>query len=57
MGSGARGHADLPHIAAKLHMAVDGLLPVAEALQILLLAEMVGGDLKLTPLGKQFARA
>ena len=49
------GRADLPVIASSLHMEVDDLFPVAESLQLLGLAEIEGGDIKLTELGRQFA--
>jgi NitT/TauT family transport system ATP-binding protein len=51
------GRADLPVIASSLHMEVDDLFPVAESLQLLGLAEIEGGDIKLTELGRQFAEA
>ena len=49
------GEADLPIIAASLHMEIDDLFPVAETLQMLRFAEVVGGDIKLTVEGKRFA--
>jgi len=49
------GKADLPVIASALHMEVDDLFPVAEALQLLRFAEVEGGDIRLTDTGKQFA--
>src|SRR5208282_4048200 len=49
------GKADLPVVANDLHMEVDELFPVSDALQILRLAEVEGGDIKLTDTGKQFA--
>ena len=49
------GKADLPVLADELHMEVDDLFPVSDALQILRLAEVEGGDIKLTDTGKQFA--
>jgi NitT/TauT family transport system ATP-binding protein len=49
------GRADLPVLADELHLEVDDLFPVADALQLLRLAEMEGGDIKLTDTGKQFA--
>jgi len=48
------GNADLPVLADELHMESDELLPVAESLQMLRLAEIEGGDIKLTDTGKQF---
>ncbi len=49
------GKADLPVLADELHMEVDDLFPVTESLQMLRLAEVEGGDIKLTDIGKQFA--
>jgi NitT/TauT family transport system ATP-binding protein len=49
------GKADLPVLADELHMEVDDLFPVTESLQVLRLAEVEGGDIKLTDSGKQFA--
>src|SRR5512135_415635 len=51
------GKADLPDIASDLQMEIDELFPVAEALQILRLGELEGGDIKLTHMGKRFADA
>ncbi len=51
------GKADLPVIASELHMEVDDLFPVAETMQMFRLAEVEGGDIKLTDIGKQFAEA
>ncbi|HEY2531476.1 MAG TPA: nitrate/sulfonate/bicarbonate ABC transporter ATP-binding protein [Xanthobacteraceae bacterium] len=51
------GRADLPVLADELHMEVDELFPVSESLQLLRLAEIEGGDIKLTDTGKQFADA
>jgi NitT/TauT family transport system ATP-binding protein len=48
------GKADLPVLADELAMESDELLPVAESLQMFRLAEIEGGDIKLTDLGKQF---
>jgi len=52
-----QGKADLPVIAAALHMEIDDLFPVVETLQMLRLAEVEGGDIKLTQAGFEFARA
>ncbi|HEX3503007.1 MAG TPA: nitrate/sulfonate/bicarbonate ABC transporter ATP-binding protein [Xanthobacteraceae bacterium] len=49
------GKADLPVLADELAMESDELLPVAESLQMFRLAEIEGGDIKLTDIGKQFA--
>ena len=50
-----KGRADLPVLADELHLEVDDLFPVADASQLLRLAEIEGGDIKLTETGKQFA--
>ncbi len=49
------GKADLPDLTADLQLEVDELFPVAEALQMLRLAEVEGGDIRLTHMGKRFA--
>jgi NitT/TauT family transport system ATP-binding protein len=56
-GEPYRGKADLPVIADELHMEGDELFPVADALQLLRLAEIEGGDIKLTDAGKHFVEA
>jgi NitT/TauT family transport system ATP-binding protein len=50
------GKADLPVIAEEQHLEVDELFPAAEALQLLRLAEVEGGDIRLTDAGLEFAR-
>jgi len=56
-GAPYNGNADLPVIASALQMEVDDLFPVAESLQLLRFAEIEGGDIRLTDVGKQFAEA
>jgi NitT/TauT family transport system ATP-binding protein len=51
------GKADLPVIAEDLHMELDELFRVAEALQMLRFAEVEGGDIRLTDAGLAFARS
>jgi len=51
------GKADLPVIASTLQMEVDDLFPIAEAMQLLRFAEIEGGDIQLTDMGKHFAGA
>ncbi len=51
------GKADLPDIAYEQELEVDELFPVAEAMQLLRLAEIEGGDIRLTHMGKRFADA
>ena len=45
----------LPDIAYEQELEVDELFPVAEAMQLLRLADVEGGDIKLTHMGKRFA--
>jgi NitT/TauT family transport system ATP-binding protein len=54
-GEPYNGKADLPVIANALQLEVDEFFPVAESMQMLHLAEIEGGDIKLTDVGKQFA--
>jgi NitT/TauT family transport system ATP-binding protein len=49
------GRADLPVLADELHLEADELFPVSDALQMFRFAEIEGGDIKLTDIGKQFA--
>ena len=49
------GRADLPDLTADLQLEIDELFPVAETLQMLRLAEIEGGDIRLTHMGKRFA--
>jgi NitT/TauT family transport system ATP-binding protein len=51
------GKADLPVFAEEQHLEGDELFPVADALQMLHLAEIEGGDIKLTDIGKQYVEA
>ena len=48
------GKADLPHLADSIALEIDELFPLGETLQLLRLAEFEEGDIKLTPLGRQF---
>lgn len=48
---------DLPDLADSLHLTVDELFPLTEALEILDLAKVFTGDIKLTELGDAFAQA
>jgi NitT/TauT family transport system ATP-binding protein len=49
------GKADLPEIASELQFEIDELFPVAEAAHMMRLADLEGGDIKLTDNGKRFA--
>jgi NitT/TauT family transport system ATP-binding protein len=48
------GQADLPVFADEQHLEGDDLFPVADALQMLHLADIEGGDIKLSDIGRQF---
>lgn len=48
------GKADLPPLAESLGLKSDDLLPVAEVTQLLRLAELERGDIRLTPIGQRF---
>ena len=51
------GQADLAEIGSELSLEVDELFPVAEALQLLHMAEIGDGDIKLTETGRRFVDA
>ncbi|NLR96644.1 nitrate/sulfonate/bicarbonate ABC transporter ATP-binding protein [Rhizobium sp. P38BS-XIX] len=53
-GEPYRGQADLPPLAAHLHLDVDDLFPIAETLQLMRFADLEGGDIKLTAPGLRF---
>ncbi|PHQ79651.1 MAG: nitrate ABC transporter ATP-binding protein [Coxiella sp. (in: Bacteria)] len=48
---------DLPVLAEDLHLEVDDLFPITEALDILHFARVSEGDIELTDIGRQFAAA
>lgn len=48
---------DLPELADEIMMNIDDLFPMLEMLEVLQFAEIIEGDVKLTPLGKEFAEA
>jgi NitT/TauT family transport system ATP-binding protein len=56
-GSPFNGKADLPELADELMMEVDELFPVAETLQLMRLAELAGGDIRLTPAARRYVAA
>jgi NitT/TauT family transport system ATP-binding protein len=56
-GSPFNGKADLPELADELMMEVDELFPVAETLQLMRLAELGGGDIRLTPAARRYVAA
>lgn len=49
------GQADLPPLAAHLHLDIDDLFPVAETLQLLRFVDLEGGDIRLTGPGLRFS--
>jgi NitT/TauT family transport system ATP-binding protein len=51
------GRADLPALDQALGMGTEEILHLVEALRLLKLADVAGGDIQLTPLGKMFADA
>lgn len=51
------GTADLPTVAEELHLEVDSLFPLTEALEILRFSLVSEGDIELTEQGKVFAAA
>lgn len=51
------GEEDLYHLAERLRMEADDLLPITDAAGLLGFAHVEGGDAKLTPEGRAFAEA
>ena len=51
------GRADLPLLAAALQLELDELLPLGETMQMLRLAELEEGDIRLTESGAGFVQA
>ncbi|MFF2556369.1 nitrate/sulfonate/bicarbonate ABC transporter ATP-binding protein [Nocardia sp. NPDC058058] len=51
------GHVDLPELAGDLRFELDDLMPLVDAAAMLGLATASGGDLDLTPDGRNFAEA
>src|SRR5690242_1183159 len=51
------GRADLPHLADEENLVMDELFPLIETLQLLGFAQVSGGDIELTPLGRAYADA
>lgn len=48
---------DLPELAAELHLDIDDLFPLTEALEVLRFAQVSTGDIELNEAGKRFAMA
>jgi NitT/TauT family transport system ATP-binding protein len=51
------GRADLPHLAESEHISTDDLVVMLEALQLMGFAQVGGGDIDVTPVGRAFADA
>jgi NitT/TauT family transport system ATP-binding protein len=51
------GHADLPHLAESEHITTDDLVVMLEALQLMGFAQVGGGDIDVSPVGRAFADA
>ena len=51
------GRADLPHLADEENLVMDELFPLIETLQLLGFANVSGGDIELTQLGRAHANA
>ena len=51
-GDAFQGHADLPNLAEETELTDHELLPLAQAVSLLGLAQLAAGDLHLTPLGQ-----
>ena len=51
------GPVDLPELADSWHLEVDDLFPLTEALEKLAFATVSKGDISLTAMGQQFAKA
>lgn len=49
------GTDDIPRLAERIQLAVDDLLPIMDAAVMLGFAEVSQGDVKLTPIGQDFA--
>jgi len=49
--------ADLPEVAEELHLEIDDLFPITEALEILRFARVSEGDIELSETGRQLADA
>jgi NitT/TauT family transport system ATP-binding protein len=56
-GDAYHGKADLPELAATLQLEADELFPLAETLQMLRLAEVARGDIRITAAGHEFVAA
>jgi NitT/TauT family transport system ATP-binding protein len=52
-----KGRADLPVLADYASLSTDDLIPLIETLQLLGLANVAGGDIELTPIGRAYSEA
>jgi len=52
-----KSRADLPEVAEEVHLEIDDLFPITEALEILRFARVSEGDIELSETGKQLADA
>ncbi len=53
-GETFNGRADLPKLAEETELTDDELLPLAQAVSLLGLAQLAAGDLHITPLGQRY---
>ena len=53
-GEGFKGRADLPRLAEETELTDDELLPLAQAVSLLGLAQLAQGDLHITPIGQRY---
>jgi NitT/TauT family transport system ATP-binding protein len=51
------GRSDLPTIVEDMHLNVDNLFALTEAMEILRFAKVSGGDISITPIGYRYANA
>jgi NitT/TauT family transport system ATP-binding protein len=51
------GRADLPHLADNESLTTDDMMVLIEALQLMGFAQVGGGDIEVTPMGRAFAEA
>ncbi|MEM1244218.1 MAG: nitrate/sulfonate/bicarbonate ABC transporter ATP-binding protein [Pseudomonadota bacterium] len=52
-----QGKCDLPELADAVHLDIDNLIPLTDAMEILGFARTQRGDLVITPIGRNFADA
>ena len=54
VGESFKGRADLPRLAEETELTDDELLPLAQAVSLLGLAQLAQGDLHITPIGQHY---